>query len=200
MVRDPYARCCGRGSAARRSPIPISMLNNMKSQHTKILSTFLLICIINYSCTFTYVKSKSSDIEKYYSKINSLAKDDIADVYLMNGNSIYVENLIIRSDSTSWVEIYTEKSNTVLTDDVNEIVFKDHLKGTIGGFIGGFLAGVALSVSAALLLSDDGNSEGGGGYAIIGGTMLGTLLGTVIGAIKGDKQVYVINPMSESND
>jgi len=169
----------------------------MKNHFTKSSILLLLLCIINYSCTFTYIKSESSDTEKYFKKINKRGEHDEAKIYFMNGNSKYVKKLIINSDSTSWMGYDRDNYRTVSTDDINEIVFTDFLKGATGGFIIGFLGGVVVSISAAIIFTDKDHSDGGAGIAIISWTMLSTSVGTFIGAIKGDKQVYIINEPPE---
>jgi len=162
----------------------------MNSKFIKISHLFLICCFFNYSCTYKYVKSESQEIEKYYSKINILAKHYTAEIYFMDGSSSIARNLTINSDLTSWTKFYNETVIKIPTNRIHKIEFTNHFKGMMGGILFGFLGGL---ITSLLLISDEGNSEGGGGYAILGITTIGTLGGAIVGGFKGDQQVFIIN-------
>ena len=49
MVRDPYARWCGRGGVARRPPIPINQAASLESQVILTIRYFLGQALISFS-------------------------------------------------------------------------------------------------------------------------------------------------------
>ena len=155
----------------------------------KVVSFVLVICFTNLSCFATYYKSKSSDSQRYYSNINSTSKRYDGTVYLINGESFDVENIVVTPDSTTWIDSNTSNKISVKTSDINKFEFKNHLIGGIGGFVIGFLVGLTLGYVGDII------SEGEASYGILGGVLLGSGLGLLIGGGLGDRKEYIIVPM-----
>ena len=157
----------------------------------KVVKLVLVICFTNLSCSSTYYKSKSSDRQRYYSNINSTSKRYSATVYLINGKSFDVENIVVTPDSTTWIDSSTSNKISVKTSDINKFVFKNHLIGGIGGFVIGFLGGLTLGYVGDMI------AIGEASYGILGGVLLGSGLGLLIGGGLGDRKEYIIVPIDK---
>ena len=157
----------------------------------KIVSTILVICFTNLSCSSSYSKHDYSDDQRDYSKINSTSSRYSATVYLINGKSYDVENIVVTSDSTTWIDTNTSNKISVKTPDINRFVFKIHLAGGVGGFVIGSLSGLIIGYTKDMI------SEGEASFGTAIGAIVGAGAGLLIGAILGDKKEFIITPIDK---
>jgi hypothetical protein len=167
----------------------------MNNKLSKYICIILITAIFFYSCTFTYKKPDSDNIDTFYSRINNYGKKFEAILFMNNQESYKVKNLFVQVDSTSYISYETNIFYKIRTSEIQYIEFRDQVSGAVGGLLFGLLGGLVIGLSGIALLMDDneGHSNLGPAVAIIYGPTIGSVLGLLIGGIREDRKIFIIN-------
>jgi hypothetical protein len=167
-------------------------MKNTKFQ--KIIVVIIIICLLSYSCTFTYKKTDTSSYIKYYSKINTLGKTKRAMVIMNSGESYFVYNICVSPDLTRWISPESLEEEVTATSNINRIEFRDSFSGCIGGG----LFGLPVSLITIYLFTDKNDRKNNVFLTSFYGIGTGVAIGGTLGALKGDKKVFIINDYSDN--
>ena len=167
----------------------------MHRNTTKYISILLIQSIMFYACTSTIRKPEYDRIESFYSKINAYGEYLKAVIVLNNEESIFVKDLHIENDTTSYVSVNNNEFNTINSSRIHFIEFRDATTGAIGGLTIGIISGLAVAlVSIVLFMNEEGGHPNTGPLvALIYGPILGGVIGTITGAIREDRKIFTIN-------
>jgi len=126
-------------------------------------------------------------------------------ITLTNGDVYVGENIEIGLDFTSWYEL-NEKNKKIVKSksEIHKIMYIDRSSAMEKGFAFGLLIGGGLGYLVGA--QNESGGSGGSGYgpnisggetavgAIIG-SLSGIILGVSYGAIRGDREIYILNPL-----
>ncbi len=90
----------------------------------------------------------AQDPQPSYDQINRFAEKHDARVTLRTGREVEAHALRVRPDSTTWIRMDTETSETISTSDLREVEFTRPWPTSILGAVLGVGVGVGLSAAA----------------------------------------------------
>jgi len=160
--------------------------------HRMLVAGFVLLAGCTHMRTFSG-----------YDEINMAAKDQLAEMNLLDGSVIECRNIHVTADTISWLD-FDDCRQSIAAREVGEIVIVRSDRGAWEGFRVFMIGGSVLAAGAVILgvaaLGSDDPSSGYAGMIAIGvalksitiGVVGGALLGVPIGAAIGSSDVYVI--------
>lgn len=161
--------------------------------HRMLLSGLILFAGCTHMRTFST-----------YDEITAAAKDQLAELNLLDGGVIECRDVRVAADTTTWLD-FDDCRRSTATRDVGEIVIVRRGRGAWEGFRVFMVGGSVLAAGGTILMiaalgSDDPSSGYLGIAAIIAviksigfGVVGGVLLGVPLGAAIGSNDVYVIH-------
>ncbi len=163
----------------------------------------IIVAAFVFGCAHTH-RLDQRPPAAYFDEINKTAQNRKGQIALKSGQVFEGRNLLVASDSTSWLDAKAGDKQRVATSEIKTIVIKNYGKGGLEGLgLGtavGFVAGFLLTVSADDPCSGcDRTSFGvliGGIFAVPGG-----LVGGLTGAASGGKDRFIMpnTPAPSSN-
>jgi hypothetical protein len=175
----------------------------------KKLLIILLALMLNH-CTSRRLINPADPESAGWQELNK--NQGKAQVTLNDNRKISAIRLHVRADSTAWVNVMNDQSQTVATTEIKMIRFKKSGRGTLQGLGIGILTGAALGAIIGFAAGDDppckpvsndflgigqglcdafrmSAAEKAAAGAIIGGAA-GALVGVTTGALVGSKDKY----------
>lgn len=177
---------------------------------------FILALLPFYSCTHTYVLKKS-DSAIFFHQLNGRLEGRKPEITLLNGEKFRA--VLVKSDykETTLIRMDTRERKYIETQNINQIILKNHPRGAFEGLFWGLSGGLLTGILIGFASGDDPPCNGeflcfsfsAEEKAMIGGIFLGTagtLTGFFGGLTKGSKEIYkiadeekiIINPTEEN--
>lgn len=168
----------------------------MKSKPSYIIPVLVIVTSVFSGCRTTFSVQDTA-----YDEVSQLLVGQKVYMVLTNSARIYVQNLTLGKDSTSWLSKNNNVlvQHTVATSEISKIVHIRHGSGAVTGMAMGGLGGMALGAIWGYSL-DDIDREWRGVAGLIGGVrygLYGLPIGALIGAIVGNRTTYELGNSTE---
>jgi hypothetical protein len=118
--------------------------------------------------------------------VNSTLENRLCTIFLKNGNQLSARSVIVRKDSTIWLDSTHAPAKSITNQEIDKILTIDYAKGGVDGLTIGAGVGLTIFVVAVLanhIFDEDGSAASGYWflYAGIAAVPIGFAVGANIG-------------------
>jgi len=162
------------------------------------------LAIFFSGCSSSYSVSSAGkpNAEYSYREMNKELKGRVVKIKLKDGGMISAKDVKISEDSVSWVDERTDRESRTNIRQLDNIVMKNHLLGSLEGVVFGLVGGGGLGALVGQVATGNNGEWGTGGGAAMGfilGGGAGIIFGFPTGLIIGHSCNYEFQ-MTEQSD
>ena len=160
----------------------------------KIIVSILISSLLVSGCSHNLSKYSNEHESEFYDRINKLCenKDDLT-LEMIGGRKYSIKELIMSADTTKFVDIKSNMTTLISTNEISTLSFTDSGKGALDGFLTGLWIGGGTGLLAGQLISSGSSGGIGRFYLLIYSVIAGVVIGAAYGLLNPSAIIIKIN-------
>ncbi len=160
----------------------------------RIIGSILISSLLITGCSHNLSKYSNEQESEFYDRINKLCenKDDLI-LEVTGGQKYSIKKLIMSADSTKFIDIKSNMTTIISTNEIITLSFTDSSKGAFDGFLSGLWIGSGTGLLAGQLISSGSSGGIGRLYLLIYSVLAGVVIGSAYGLLNPGTTIIKIN-------